>query len=95
MQTKINFKLPVTVFKEGKYFIAYSPVLDLATQATDFDVLHKRFNEAVTIFFEELIDLGTIATVLSNLGWKKIKNNWSAPIPISHEIREFHTSLVA
>ncbi len=70
---KINLqlKLPISVIKEGKKYIAYTPVLDLSTSANTFEGAKKRFEELVCVFFEELIKRGTFEEVLRNLGWKK------------------------
>lgn len=68
---KLLLKVPVQIFKEGKAFIAYSPVLEVSTSATTFELVKKRFTQAVQIFFEELDDLGTTDEVLPNLGWVK------------------------
>lgn len=58
MSTKMNFdfSLPVTILKEGKYFVAYTPALDLSTSAESFDEVKKRFGEVVHIFLNELIE---------------------------------------
>lgn len=82
----MNVNIPVTFFKEGDTFIAYSSVLDLSTSAKSFEKTQKRFSEIVKIFFEEMIEEGTTDEVLSGLGWQKIKSHWSPPIPISHDI---------
>ena len=68
-------QLPVSVFKEGKHFIAYTPVLDLSTPGKNYEEVKKRFKESVNIFFEELIKRGTLDEVLENLGWQKVKND--------------------
>lgn len=77
--------LPVTIFREGEYFVTYSPVLDLSTSAKSFKVAQKRFQEIVSIFFEEIAKKGTTDEVLQELGWKKIKKNWTPPTVISNE----------
>jgi len=64
--------LPVSIFKEGKHFVAYTPALDLSTSAKTFDEVKKRLFEAVQIFFEELTKKGTTEEVLKGLGWHKI-----------------------
>ncbi len=86
---KINlqFKLPVSVIKEGKKYIAYTPVLDLSTSDDSFEGAQKRFEEIVYIFFEELIKKGTLKEVLRDLGWKRIQNNWNPPVVVS---QDFH-----
>lgn len=86
MQHLLNVNIPITFFREGDTFIAYSPVLDLSTSGKNFEKAQKRFTEIVKIFFEEIIEKGTTDEVLSGLGWQKIKSHWSPPIPISHDI---------
>jgi len=85
---KFNFKLPVTIFKEGDAFVAYTPALDLSTSGKSLQEVKKRFTEAVGIFFEELEKMETTEEVLRDLGWKKYKKEWKPVIPISHELQE-------
>lgn len=84
-KTFFEFKLPVSIFKEGKQFVAYTPVLDLSTSGKNYDEVKRRFEEIVHIFFEELIQKGTLKEVLADLGWRKIQKQWSPPPVISHE----------
>ena len=78
--------LPVSILKEGKYFVAYSPALDLSTSAKTFDGAKKRFKEIVQIFFEEVAEKGTVDEVLSGLGWKKMEKKWFPPVEVSHKL---------
>ncbi len=75
----IQFKLPVSIIKESKKFVAYSPALDLSTSGNSIKQAQSRFEEAVDIFFEEIIEKGTLSKVLTNLGWKQIKMKWTPP----------------
>jgi len=61
----LRFSLPVTFLREGKYFIAHTPALDISTSAETFEKAKTRFTELVDIFFEELIEKG--ATYHPNL----------------------------
>lgn len=88
----MNFKIPVTIFREGSVFVAYTPALDLSTSGKTFIQVKKRFSEAVNIFFEEIERMGTTNETLSNLGWQKIKQEWKPLMPIAHEIQEFQFS---
>lgn len=81
--------LPVSIFREGKSFIAYTPSLDLSTSAKTFKEAKKRFEEVVQILFEELAEKGTTDDVLTSLGWKKIQKHWSPPVEISHNLESF------
>jgi len=89
---KLEFNLPVSILREGKKFVAYTPALDLSTSGKSYEEAKKRFKEAVSIFFEELIKKGTLEEVLRDLGWKRIQKKWSPPIVIS---QEFQTIQVA
>lgn len=86
--TKLSAQLPVSVFKEGKYFIAFTPALDLSTSGKTYTQVMERFNEVIGVFFEELVKKGTTEEVLLNLGWQKIKSHWSPPSLISQESKQ-------
>ncbi len=89
---KINFKIPVTIFKEKNIFVAYTPALDLSTSGKTFAQVRERFAEAINIFFEEIERMGTTDEVLSGLGWQKIKQEWRSLVPLAHEMQEFQLS---
>ena len=79
-----NVNLPVMIFKEDDAFVAYTPALDLSTVGENFEIAKKRFNEAVKIFFQEVIENGTIEEVLAGNGWTKVNKNWQAPTTVFH-----------
>lgn len=89
LKVQCSYSLPVSILKEGSVFVAYSPALDLSTYGKSFEEVQKRFNEIVGIFFEELVEKGTIADVLSGLGWQKEQENWAPPVIIANETRNF------
>jgi predicted RNase H-like HicB family nuclease len=91
---KIDLKLslPVSFLREGDCFIAYSPALDLSTSADSFEKAKKRFTEAVEIFFEELLEKGTLNEVLAELGWQKVKKQWMPPVVVAQESVKFDIS---
>jgi predicted RNase H-like HicB family nuclease len=82
---KLDFNLPISIIKEDKSYIAYTPALDLSTSGKNYEEAKKRFSEIVNIFFEEIIKKGTIENVLKDLGWKKIQAKWNPPIVVSQE----------
>ncbi len=83
----IAYTVPVTVTKQGKHFVAYSPVFDLSTSGKSVKDAQKKFEEIVSIFLEEIIEMGTINDVLTELGWKKVQKRWSPPkVVSSHSI---------
>ncbi|PIS14935.1 hypothetical protein COT64_00040 [Candidatus Shapirobacteria bacterium CG09_land_8_20_14_0_10_39_12] len=92
---KVLFRvsLPVSILKEGKYFIAYTPVLDLSTSGRSFEKAKERFGKVVQIFFEELLEKGTLDEVLGDLGWRKIKKEWTPPFVVAQESENFRVPL--
>lgn len=92
-KVNINFSLPVTILREGKYFVAYTPVLDLSTSAKSFEKVKTRFEEVVKIFLEELMNKGTLETVLTDLGWKKMQKSWSPPKLVANDSATFNIPL--
>jgi hypothetical protein len=79
-------KLPVSVLREGRRFIAYTPALDLSTSGKSYEEAKKRFQEIVRIFFEELLRRGTLSGVLRDLGWRRVRARWIPPAVVSQEL---------
>lgn len=92
---KIDMSLPVTITKEGKYFVAYTPALDLATSAGTFDEVKRRFEEIVEIFFEELVQRGTLEKVLELYGWRKVRKQWEPPMIVAQEEQKVNVTIGA
>ncbi len=81
----LEFKIPVSIIREEKKYIAYTPALDLSTSGNSYEEVKKRFREAIDIFFEEIVEKGTLKEVLQDLGWRHLEAGWSAPLVISQE----------
>jgi len=81
----LKFKLPVSILREGKKYIAYTPALDLSTSGKSYEEAKRRFSEIVNIFFEELIKKGTLEKVLRDLGWERVQAKWNPPVIVSQE----------
>ncbi|MBU4370003.1 hypothetical protein KKG58_04590 [Patescibacteria group bacterium] len=92
-QIKFKVNLPVSIFREGKSFVAYTPVLDLSTSGKTYNEVRKRFSEIVKIFFNETAMNGDLNTVLLDLGWKKIKTEWTPPVLVSQRIENVEMAL--
>ncbi|OGM79540.1 hypothetical protein A2382_00080 [Candidatus Woesebacteria bacterium RIFOXYB1_FULL_38_16] len=86
---KIQFSLPVIVMKEANSFVAYSPALDLSTAAETFDKAKAAFEEAVSIFFEEIVDKGTVNEALEELGWQKVNKEYVPPMIVGQQNESF------
>ena len=83
MNKSIVFNLPVSFLREADQFVAYTPVLDLSTAGSTLEEAKKNFTEAVEIFFDEIIKMGTFEDVLLDLGWKKQNKDFIPPVVVS------------
>ena len=74
-------QLPVSFIEEGSSVIAYTPALDLSTCGDTREEAKQMFDEAVKIFFKDLVENSTTDDVLSSLGWTKQTqtSNWMPP----------------
>lgn len=88
----IKYNLPITIFKEGDVFIAYTPVLDFSTSGKTFEEVKKRFCEGVQLFLEELEAKGTLDEVFTELGWQKKAKSWQPPAVVAHTAQEINFS---
>ncbi len=87
-KTKLNFSLPVSFIREDNRIVAYSPAIDLSTSGKTYEEAKKRFVEASSIFFEEIVGQGTMDEVLKELGWRKVRQQWIPSVVISQESQE-------
>ena len=81
-----SINLPVSFLKENDQFVAYTPALDLSTSGETLEQAKKNFTEAVEIFFDEIISMGTFEEVLLDLGWKKQAHDLIPPLVVSQGI---------
>ena len=86
-KVKLDVKIPISVLREGKNFIVYSPVLDLSTSGKTYEEATRRFGEAIEIFFEEILKKGTLNEVLEELGWTKQRARWQPPSLICQDVQ--------
>lgn len=72
--------LLINIFKQGSFYVAYCPVLDLSSCGKTKDKAFKMIEEAIEVFFEE-IDKKTNQVkadqveLLTSLGWEVNKSN--------------------
>lgn len=77
MSNKMMINVPVSLRKEGDYWVAYCSALELSSYAETKELAKKRFEEEVTIFIEETTKRGTLEKLLLQLGWRLVKK----PVP--------------
>lgn len=95
MNQTISYGLPVTIFREGAAFVAHSPALDLSSVGSSEEEAKRMFSEAVEIFFEELIEMGTLDSVLKDLGWTKSNGKFQPPEVVRQSVMNVMVPLAA
>lgn len=81
-----SLNLPVSFLKEADQFVAYTPALDLSTSGNTLEEAKINFTEAVGIFFDEIVQMGTLEDVLLDLGWKRQDKDFLPPVIVSQGI---------
>ena len=79
MRNSFRTKLTVSIYKEGRQFVAFCPTLDLCSQGKSVKEAQKNFEETFDLFLEEVVEKGTLDQVLSDCGWKKETKSWVPP----------------
>ena len=90
-------KLNIVFFKENGTFVAHCPSLDLSSCGNTFQQAKDRITEAVELFLEETIKMGTLDDVLEDCGWTKVthpKKHWVPPVYIGQIQQEVQIPLL-
>lgn len=95
MKSQFFYSLPVTIFREGKAYVAYTPALDLSTAGKTEAQAKKMFAEAIEIFFEELSEMGTLERVLKELGWTNVRGSLQPPKVVKHNFMKIRMPVAA
>ncbi len=65
-----RFEIGIYVFKEGEYYVAYAPALDLSTYSDEFNGVISAFYEAFQLYVEFCLENNTLRENLVELGWQ-------------------------
>ena len=93
MDQTISYGLPVTIFREGDAFVAHTPALDISSVGKNEEEAKRMFSEAVETFFEELIEMNTLDTVLKDLGWTKAHGTFQPPETVRQSMMKVRVPL--
>jgi predicted RNase H-like HicB family nuclease len=78
-RNKLEASLEVAFYKEGKYFVAYCPALEVSSYATTIEKTKERFGEELKIFFDETTKRGTLERLLLQYGWILQRKEFKPP----------------
>ena len=59
------------IWKEGKYYVAYNPELEVASQGKTLEEAEKMLKEALDLFIKTAKKIGTLNQVLVETGFVK------------------------
>lgn len=65
----VDVSLDVLLIKEGDYIVSFCPALNLSSFGDSEEDAKEAFDEALTIFLNDVSKKGTLEKVLLNLGW--------------------------
>jgi len=69
----------VQIWKEGNQFVAHAMPLDVMSAGDTPDDARKAVDEAVRAFLSTLSDMGTLAEVLTESGYRHDQGKWIGP----------------
>ncbi|HBB56646.1 TPA: hypothetical protein DEW47_01490 [Patescibacteria group bacterium] len=67
------------IWKDGKYYIAYNPELDVASQGKTQEDAANMLKEAIRLFIETTKEIGTLNHVMKEAGFIKKEKEWLTP----------------
>lgn len=92
MTSKINLskgevQVDLISFKDGKYYVAYIPALNLSAHSEKRHDAVTDLQDAVSLFFEYWIKSGKLDEKLLSLGWEPITDDTGKMLPSNESIK--------
>ena len=82
---KANIAAPVSadvlvmIGKEGEYYVAYCPALNVSSFGKTLEEAKEYFTDAVDVFIKDVIKRGTLEKCLLELGWSLQMDKFEPP----------------
>ena len=89
LHKKLDLSVEVFFIKEADTFVAHCPSLNLTTQGSTYEDADKAFEEALQIFIDEVMEMGTLEDVLQECGWVKVQKQWVSPVVVGQAQKKF------
>ena len=67
------------IWKEGKYYVAYNPELEVASQGKTLEEAEKMLKGAVGLIIDTAKKIGTLNQVLKETGFVRKEKGWLPP----------------
>ncbi len=65
----IKLTLPMAIQREGDVFVSVCPIFDVASQGCNVDEAKNNLIEAIQLFIQTCIEMGTISQVMQESGF--------------------------
>jgi len=75
----IQLQLAVMIVKEGEYYVAYCPALELSTHGESEQEAKEYFEDAVKEFLKDTMQMGTLERLLLKFGWNLKSSEYIPP----------------
>jgi len=73
------------IFKEGNQYVSLCPELNVSSFGDTPEDAKKSLSEAVSLFFEECQEMGTLDDILREAGFVFLDKEWISPEPVIME----------
>jgi predicted RNase H-like HicB family nuclease len=81
----INLAVRIELFKEGDVYVALSPELNVSSFGDTIEDAKASLRQAIEVFVEECLEMGTLEDVLEESGFSRIDNSWTPRKPLFQE----------
>ena len=81
----VEFSLPAETHRDGEWWIASCPDLDVCSQGRTRDEALVNLEDAVVFFVESCVERGTIFEVLHEAGFERIPDETSSSAAENHD----------
>ncbi len=75
----IEMNVPVFLFEDNGFIVAYCPILKLSTYGSDKIDALEAFDDAVNILIEHVKSRGTMEDYLNSHGWVRSSEKYNPP----------------
>jgi len=75
----MNIEFTVQIWKEGNQCIAHATPLDVLSSGATPENARNALKEAVHLFLDTAIEMGTLEEILNECGYESSGNNWVSP----------------
>ena len=81
----VNIEYTSEIWKEGRAFVARAVPLDVMSCGRSAEEASRNLREAVALFVSTAVEHGTLAGILRECGYRRMRAGWQAPQLLARE----------